>query len=253
MRDTTLKRHTDDRGVTTLTLDRPEKANAIDHALLELLSDTLQDAASSPQTRIVVLRGAGKHFCSGADVGDLANHATTLSIPGLCEFLDGFPKPTICVVQGACIGAGLALAACCDTVIATHDARFSIPEVRLGIAPAPLTPAMVRACGARFLRRHLLSGGRFDALEAHRAGLVHELCGTSELEDRIALSIVDYLRAAPGAVKTAKALIQQFSGTSSFPARSELEKIFDDLSISDEAKEGIASFKERRLPGWYRA
>lgn len=247
----TLTTRTDDRGIATITLDRVGKANAINRELLNRLFDALQDATRDYRVRVIVIRGAGLHFCAGADVGDLENHATTVTIPELCEFLDELPKPTICVVQGACMGAGLALAACCDTVIATHDARFSIPEVRLGVAPAPLIPAMVRACGARFLRRHLLSGGRFDALEAHHAGLVHWLCKASDLEDRIALSIDDYLHAAPGAVKTAKALLQQCSGTGSFPARNELEKIFSDLSISDEAKEGIASFKEGRPPKWY--
>lgn len=248
----TLTTKSDDRGIATITLDRVRKANAINRELLNRLFDALHGATKDCRVRLIVIRGAGQHFCAGADVGDLENRATTtVTIPGLCEFLDELPKPTICVVQGACVGAGLALAACCDTVIATHDARFSIPEVRLGVAPAPLIPAMVRACGARFLRRHLLSGGRFDAREAHHAGLVHYLCKPSDLEDRIALSIDDYLHAAPGAVKTAKALLQQCSGTGSFPARNELEKIFSDQSISGEAKEGIASFKEGRRPKWY--
>lgn len=251
MAGTTLATHTDDRGVATLTLNRPEKANAIDRTLLVLLRDTLQDVAVSSSVRIVVLRGAGKHFCAGADLGDLRSDDTKAIVPELCELLDRLPKPTIGVVQGACVGGGLALAACCDTVIATRDAHFSIPEVRLGIAPAPLMPVMIRACGERFLRRYLLSGGRFDSLEAHRAGLVHEICDSSNLEGMVARSIDDYLRAAPGAVQAAKVLLQPSSSMDRAHSSRELEEMFEKMSTSHEAKEGLASFRERRSPAWY--
>lgn len=251
MAGTTLTTHTDDRGVATLSLNRPEKANAIDRTLLILLFDALQEVAASSSVCVVVLRGVGKHFCAGADVGDLRRGSSKISVPELCEFLDQLPKPTICAVQGACIGAGLALAAGCDMVIATPDAHFSIPEVRLGIAPAPLMPVMVRACGERFLRRHLLNGGRFDSLEAHRAGLVHETCDASNLENVIAASVEDYLRAAPGAVRAAKALLQSSSRMDRPLSQHELEEMFENMSTSPEAKEGLASFRERRSPQWY--
>ena len=252
MAGTTLTTHTDDRGVATLTLNRPEKANAIDRTLLTPLLEELHDVAASSSVRVVVLRGAGKHFCAGADLGDLRNGDAKGTVPELCDVLDRLPKPTICIVQGACIGAGLALAACCDTVIATRDAHFSIPEVRLGIAPAPLIPIMLRACGERFLRRHLLSGRRFDSLEAHRVGLVHEVCDSSGLDDMVARSVDDYLRAAPGAVQAAKTLLQPASRSDQPHSRHELEAMFDKMSTSHEAKEGLASFRERRSPEWYR-
>lgn len=254
MAGATLKKHTDHRGVTTLTLDRPEKANAIDRALLTQLFEALQDAAASDWVRVVVLRGAGKHFCSGADFSDLreADAESAMTVPGLCEFLDELPKPTICVVHGACMGAGLALAACADMVIATRDAYFSIPEVRLGLPPAPLMPALIRGCGARFLRRYLLSGGRFDVAAAYRAGLVQEVCDLSDLEGRIGFSIDEYLWAAPNAVAIAKSLLRQLSYSGHLPSRNELETTFNSLSTSSEAKEGVASFKEGRPPQWYR-
>jgi methylglutaconyl-CoA hydratase len=248
-----LATKTDDRGVVTLVLNRANKANSINGELLSGLFAVLQKAAKSKQTRLVVIRGSGRHFCAGADIEDLENHTLKPSIPELCEILDELPKPTIYVVQGACMGAGLALAACCDTVVASQNAYFCMPEVRLGVAPAPLIPLITRACSARFLRRYLLTGSRFDSHEARRAGLVHEICDPSSLEDTVASLIDDYLRSAPGAIKTVKALLAQISASSSSPSKIELQKVFNDLTISQEAKEGIVSFKERRPPNWDRS
>lgn len=250
MMSQSLAVETDVRGVTTITLARPERANAIDHQLLLSLFATLRDAATC--ARVVVLRGSGKHFCSGADVTDLGDHAASQeTIPQLCEFLDKLPKPTICVVHGACIGAGLAIAACCDAVIATPGARFSIPEVRLGISPGPLMPFMIRACGERFLRRHLLSGAAFNGDEAKRVGLVHEICEQSSLDDTLASLADEYLRAAPGAVQSAKLLLSSLSRDDSQHSLRDLEEMFKRASRTAEAAEGIASFKENRPPTWY--
>jgi methylglutaconyl-CoA hydratase len=247
----TLAITSDHRGVTTLTLNRADKANAINHELLMSLFNALRDAAESSNVRVIVLRGAGKNFCAGADISDLAHERAGPTIPELCNALDQIPKPTLCVVQGACMGAGLALAACCDTVIAARDARFSIPEVRLGIAPLPLMPLMIRACGERFLRRYVLSGAQFNSHEAHRAGLVHDVCEPQALEDTLDTSIDNYLRAAPGAAMTAKQFLRRLSLSSQAHTQRELNQVFENLAAAEEAREGLASLKEKRRPRWH--
>jgi methylglutaconyl-CoA hydratase len=157
-------------------------------------------------------------------------------------------------VQGACIGGALALACCCDVVIAGRDATFAIPEVRLGFAPGPLIPFFLRALGYRTLRRYLLSGERFAAAEAHRIGLVHELCETGALDERLEATIDEMLMAAPGAVARAKQVLRaQVTPAISADALRKLQVAFKAAARSDEAEEGRRSFKEKRKPSWYRA
>ena len=124
--------------------------------------------------RVIVLRGAGKHFSAGAAIGE-GGRPRRLTAE-ICAMIDAIPKPTVAVAQGACIGGALAIASSCDVVIASRDAFFAIPEVRLGFAPGPLLGAFARGIGFRALRRYLLSGERFSAEEGHRLGLVHRLC-----------------------------------------------------------------------------
>jgi len=244
------------RGVFTLMLSRPDKSNALDRATLERLAAALARAEQDRATRLVVLRGASRHFCSGSDVSAgigrneaQADTATAISISGVCAQLNSLPKPTIAVVHGACIGGGVALAACCDTVLATPDAFFAIPETRLGFPPAELMPFLLAACGARFLRRHLLAGGRFTSTEALRSGLVHGVHETGAIETALAETVDAYLHAAPGAVAAAKSLLERFGRAAVAPE--ELRSLHDAFAAGAEAREGLASFKEKRRPHWY--
>jgi methylglutaconyl-CoA hydratase len=154
------------RGCATVTLNRPDRGNALDPAMLTMLRDTLAVLRDRAEVRVVVLRGAGRHFCSGMDVTSIKPAGAPGHEPGvgsICLLLDEFPKPVIGVVQGAAIGAGCALVACCDVAIAGSEASFAIPEVRLGLAPSGLTPFFLRALGHRQLRRYMLSGERIPA------------------------------------------------------------------------------------------
>ena len=168
----TLRCDIDGRGIATLLLNRPDKGNCYNQAMLDALLAELTRLAAEPAVRALVLRGAGKHFCVGAEIGGEAPAPgkPRTTIPVVCDALDRFPKPTIALVHGACIGGGLALVCGCDVVIAADDAFFSMPEVRLGFAPGPLIPFFLRAIDARSLRRYLLSGERFKADDgaAHR-------------------------------------------------------------------------------------
>jgi methylglutaconyl-CoA hydratase len=200
--------------------------------------------------RIIVLRGNGKHFSAGAAIGECGHPRR--AIGDVCALVDAAPKPTIAVTQGACIGGALALASCCDIMIAGREAMFSIPEVRLGFAPGPLIGVFARAIGYRALRRYLLSGERFSAEEGHRLGLVQQLCDTSAI-DSVADDMIDeLLLGAPGAAATAKRLLQKQALASPSPEElREMQAAFETMAKSDEAAEGRAAFKEKRKPHWY--
>ncbi len=252
----TLRCEIDGRGIATLLLDRPEKGNCYNQIMLDALVAELTRLATAPSVRAIVLRGAGKHFCVGAEIGAAptqpADPGKRATIPAVCDALDRIPKPTVALVHGACIGGGVALVCCCDVVIATDDAFFSMPEVRLGFAPGPLIPIFLRAIDARQLRRYLLSGERFRADEALRIGLVHALCPAEAKEQMLARLIDELLMAGPNAAAYAKALLQRLGGTPLSQERlAELQADFDLRFHSDEADEGRASFREKRKPAWY--
>ncbi|MGE0035045.1 MAG: enoyl-CoA hydratase-related protein [Xanthobacteraceae bacterium] len=254
--ETPLRQEVDARGIARLVLDRPEKGNCYNQAMLDGLAAAVDRIAADPAVRVVVVRGEGKHFCVGAEIGapEPPPSATRATIPGVCHALDMLAKPTIAFVHGACIGGGLALVSCCDVVIASPDAFFSLPEVRLGFAPGPLIPFFLRAIEPRGLRRYLLTGERFKADEAMRLGLVHQVCATGAGDETLESLIDEALLAGPGAVAQAKRLLRELAGTPVSPALlSELQHEFDILFKSPEAAEGRASFRDKRRPAWYPA
>jgi methylglutaconyl-CoA hydratase len=241
------------RGIATITLDRPERSNAFDQDMLDALARQFAERAADAATRMVVLRGAGKHFCGGADLVARGMEpkptAGQVSLVDTLAALDRLPKPTIAVVHGAAVGGGAGLAACCDIVLATDGAFFSIPEVRVGMAPLGVAPFLIRAMGHRSFRRYGLSGERFGAAEALRVGLAHEVVGADKLEQRLAEITDALLHAAPGAVREMKAAMEH-------DAAPTIEAILARRAAhgppqSVEAKEGVAAFKEKRKPSWY--
>ncbi len=253
MSDAPLLESVDARGVATLTLNRPDKGNAYNQTLLEALDAALVRLSADAAVRAIVLRGNGRHFCAGADIGahdpDAAPPRVTL--PGFCRALDECAKPVIARIHGGCIGGGLAFVACCDVAVAARDAFFSLPEVRLGFAPLPLTPFLVRAMPPRALRRYLVSGERFAAEEALRVGLVHEVADAAALDDAVAKAVASLLEAGPGAAAAAKlALRRQTGGAITEALLAELQDEFRHGADSAEANEGRAAFREKRKPGW---
>ncbi len=249
-----LRCEADARGIATLTLNRPEKGNSYNQALLDELAAAVGRLGADRAVRVIVLRGAGKNFCAGAEIG--AGESAPASeprttIPSLCLALDTVAKPTIALVHGACIGGGAALVCCCDMVIADGSAFFSLPEVRLGFAPGPLIPFFLGAIGARSLRRYLLSGERFKANEALRIGLVHQLCETGAGEQALAALVEEALLAGPNAVARAKRLLRDLAHAPvSAELLAKLQADFEPGFHSPEADEGRASFREKRRPAW---
>ena len=238
------------RGVATLTFNRPDRANSYNAEMLDALADGFEQFGCDSAVRVIVLRGSGKHFSAGAAIGESGQPRR--AIGDVCALVDATPKPTIAVVQGACVGGALALASCCDVMVASREAFFSIPEVRLGFAPGPLIGSFLRAIGYRALRRYLLSGERFTAEEAHRLGLVQQLCDAAAL-DSVADELIDQLLlGAPGAAANAKRLLQNLA-PAAFPPDElrEMQEAFEAMAKSDEVAEGRAAFQEKRKPRWY--
>jgi methylglutaconyl-CoA hydratase len=245
-----LQHSVSDRGVATVVFNRPERANSYDAPMLDALANAFERLGGDPAVRLIVLRGAGKHFSAGAAIGE--GGRSRLGMGEVCTLIDGVPKPTIAVVQGACVGGALAIASCCDIVVASREAFFSIPEVRLGFAPVPLIGFFARSMGYRALRRYLFSGERFSAEDAFRIGLVHRLCEAGALDRELDDLVDQCLHGAPGAVARAKqVLLRQAPAALSPGELRELQASFDAISASEEATEGRAAFKGKRKPRWY--
>jgi methylglutaconyl-CoA hydratase len=251
--DSPLLRAIDSRGIATLVINRPEKGNSYNQALLASLHEAFTQLGVDATVRAIVLRGTGKHFSAGAEVGE--PHAPgvepRVTIPSLCLALDAVPKPVIALVHGACIGGAVAMISCCDVVIAVENSFFAVPEVRLGFAPGPLIAFFLRAMGARSLRRYLLSGERFSAQEALRIGLVHQVCPADGGDAALTKLIDEVLLAGPNALAHAKALLRRLTHVPISPELlSELQRDFDQRFHSAEATEGRAAFREKRKPKW---
>jgi methylglutaconyl-CoA hydratase len=241
------------RRVATVLLNRPDRGNAFDQRMLEELAAQLSTLAGDDNVRVVVLRGSGRHFCTGADLAARGTEGPTaglrITLVDVLLALDALPKPTVAVVNGGAVGGGAAFAACCDVVIAGDGAFFSIPELRVGLAPLGVTPFLIRAMGHRSFRRYALSGERIPAAEAHRLGLAHELCEAAQLDETLARIVDGLLHAAPGATRELKQAWDQYAEPSL--ASIIANKPVHSSSHSPEASEGIASFREKRKPSWY--
>jgi methylglutaconyl-CoA hydratase len=247
----TITVETSQRGIATIVLNRPERGNAFNGAMLFELAHAFQALAADDAVRLAVLRGAGKHFCAGADLADrerAAPDAPAVTLFDVLAALDSLPKPTIAAVQGGAIGGGAAIAACCDIVVGGDAAFFSIPEVRIGMAPVRLAPVFIRAMGQRNFRRYGISGERIDAAEALRIGLVHQLCPPPALDAAIADIADALLHGAPGAIGELKSACAKLAMP---PWPRPGGHIEPGAGKSAEAIEGIASFRDKRKPSWY--
>lgn len=244
------------RGIATLLFNRPERGNAFDQTMLDELASEFARLAGDERVRVVVLRGSGRHFCTGADLAargkDSDSSAATgahATLPDVLAALDAMPKPTIAVVHGGAVGGGAAFAACCDIVIAADNAFFSIPEVRVGMAPLGVAPFLIRAMGHRSFRRYGLSGERISPAVALRIGLAHEVCEAAQFDDVSARIADDLLHGAPGAMRDLKQASERYSVPPLATVRADTPTPHGPESA--EAREGIASFREKRKPGWY--
>lgn len=251
----------DARGVATVTLNRPQVNNAYNGDLIAGLHEAMDALAAAPGVRVVVLRGNGKHFQAGADLTWLAevarqspdvNERVSRATAEAVRRLDTLPVPTVALVQGGCFGGGTGIVAAADVVVASEDAVFSISETRWGLMAGVILPQLCQAIGLRQVRRYALAGERFDAHEARRLGLVHEVCAVGALDDAGARVVDALLMNAPHATALTKLRALQVAGA--FVDDGTFRDLVREHAATrqlEEAREGLASFREKRPPAWY--
>ena len=251
-----------DNGIVTLILNRPEVHNAFDNELICCLTDTLKRLGDDPQTRAVVLTGNGKSFSAGADLNwmrsmleasEQDNEHDALQLARLLRTLNYLPVPTIARINGAALGGGLGLVACCDVAVAVEDARFGLTETRLGLAPAIISPYVFRRIGEAQARRYFLTGERFDATHARRIGLVHEIVPEEELDGTVERFCTAIGKGGPTAVIASKKLVYHAAGHDA-DAQLKLDqftaRLIARLRIGGEGQEGMRAFLDKRPPAW---
>ena len=250
----------DDRGVALLTLNRPDRGNAFNEDMVDAICDEIGFVSSSPNVRVIVITGAGNTFCGGIDLnsivqavarsaGEYKDDARRLS--HLMQAIYFSPKPTIALVNGPVLGAGVGLVAACDIAIAPDDADFALSQVRVGLIPAVAAPFVIEAIGARQARRYFVSGEHFSAKRAFELGLIHELAPRNQLEQTVGRVIDGLLKSGPFAQHETKDLIHSIAG------QPITEKVFKGIAsriarvrTGDEAREGLDAYFDKRLPAW---
>jgi methylglutaconyl-CoA hydratase len=253
-----------DAGVAHVTLNRPDKRNALDRATVAALTTELQHCAADAAVRVVQITGAGKVFCAGADLGEMqaqagaseaANLADAEQLAMLLGVLDSMPKPTLARVNGDGYGGALGLMAACDIVVAVDSARFAFTEVRLGIMPAVISPFVLAKIGERAARRYFLTAEPLSAAALKELGLVHEIVADGQLDTGCARIAEALLQGAPGALAQAKVLIRDMAhpaagdrAAASMEAAGRLAR----LRVKEEAQEGFSAFFNKRKPAWRR-
>lgn len=250
----------DEKNIATVTLNRPLIHNAIDDQLILELMNVLRDFEQKPQIRAVLLTANGASFCAGADLQWMKrmsaasqdeNLRDAEQLAGVLRRLNIFPRPTIALVQGAAYGGGVGLVAACDIAVCSEGATFSLSEVKLGLIPSVISPYVIAAMGMRAARRYVVTGERFGAAEALRLGLVHEVVPGDHLTRTADRIIASLLEGGPRAHVEAKRLVLDVAGKPIEPALiDETTRRIASIRATDEGKEGVAAFLEKRKPSW---
>ncbi|PLW84880.1 enoyl-CoA hydratase/isomerase family protein [Halioglobus japonicus] len=250
----------DERGVATVTLNRPDKHNAFDDVVIAELRAAFDALAANDTVRVVVLASEGKSFSAGADLGWMKrmaaydysdNLADARLLADMLKALYDMPQPTIARVQGAAFGGAVGLVSCCDMAVASERASFSLSEAKIGLIPATISPYVIKAIGERAARRYFTTAERFQAAQALHLGLISELASDNELDNVLNSLISALLQNGPLAVREAKKLVHDVAGQPITPAFVEgtCEAIAR-IRISEEGQEGLGAFLNKRQPRW---
>lgn len=249
----------DERGVATLTLNRPDKHNSMSAQMIAELTRTAAQLAEADDIRAVILTGAGDSFCAGGDLSWMreqfeadraARMAEARKLAMMLKALNELPKPLIGRVQGQAFGGGVGLMSVCDTVIAVDSARFGLTEVRLGLIPATISPYVLARMGEGKARRVFMSARIFSADEARDLDLVATVTGEAGLEAAVEKEIKPYLGAAPSAVAASKALARSLGPAITDAVIEDTIRRLADTWETPAAREGISAFFEKRKPDW---
>ena len=247
-------------GVATLLLNRPDVRNAFNDEVIAEFTRAFGELGGRDDVRCVVLAAAGQAFCAGADLNWMRrmadySHAENLAdaaqLAEMLRVIYECPKPTIARIQGDVYAGGMGLVAACDMAVSVDTANYCLSEVKLGLIPATISPYVIRAMGARAAHRYFLTAERFSALEAHRIGFVHEVVSVDQLDARVAEIAQALVNASPAAVKACKRLVQDVAGRdiSAELIASTVQGIAD-IRSSEQGREGVQSFLQKRKPSW---
>ncbi len=243
-----------------LWLNRPELRNALNREIQDLLLKAFKALEGDKGVRVLVLAGRGAAFCAGGDLSRMEQAAKMTKARSRSEAsrfaklllrMHAYPKPLIARVHGPAFAGGMGLVAACDLVVAAEEAEFCLPEVRIGLVPAMISPYLVRAMGEQQARRYMLTGERLPAREAHRIGFVHECVPAAELDARVEKLAVQLSQAGPQALARSKKLLAKVGKAPISPAiAAATAAVLAEARAGEEAREGIRSFLEKRRPDW---
>jgi len=246
--------------IARIKLTRPEVRNAFNDEVIQQLKTAFESVGANSDVRAVVLAAEGPAFCAGADLNWMRrmadytreeNIADAGQLAAMLKAIYECPKPTIAAVQGDVFAGGMGLVAACDMAVSVRTATYCLSEVKLGLIPATISPYVIRAMGARAAHRYFLTAERFSAQEAHRIGFVHELVDADALEAKVNELAQALVSASPAAVRACKKLVQDVAQREIDAAliASTVEGIAD-IRASEEGREGVASFLQKRKPSW---
>lgn len=245
--------------IATITLRRPEVHNALNAQLIQDLTSAFTTFANDEQLHGVVLAAEGKSFSAGADIQMMQeaisfskdeNRQDALRLADLLHMIYTFPCAVVARVHGAAIGGGVGLVAACDIAIASEHARFGFSEVKLGLAPAVISPYVVRKIGETHARALFVTGKRFDAIHAKTIGLVHTVVPLERLEETLQETLQELESGAPQAIRSCKIVVLAIGKMDDEQARSYMSELIARLRVSEEGQEGLRAFLEKRQPRW---
>ncbi len=248
------------KAVAQITMSRPDIFNAFDETMIGELDAAFEQLISDAEVRIIVLAGAGKHFSAGADLKWMqraGNESREWNLADARRFatmlgkIDTCPKPTLARIQGAALGGGVGLACACDIAIAADNASFTVSEARFGILPGAISPYLINAVGKRHARRLALTMSRIRADEALTLGLIHQVSTLDGLDTVVDATVQELLDGGPNAQREIKALFAQLQvGPVTEEVRELTAQTISRVRSTEEAREGLAAFLDKRPPNW---
>jgi methylglutaconyl-CoA hydratase len=246
--------------VVHVWLNRPDVRNAFNEQVIVELTGTFHALGKEPSLRAVVLGGQGKAFCAGADLSWMRamadyswdqNRADAQALADMLWAIYSCPLPVVGRIHGDCYAGGVGLAAVCDVLVAAEGVNFCLSEAKLGLLPATIGPYVVKALGEQAARRYVVTAERFDAATAQRLGFVHEVVAADALDAKVHEIVAALVANGPAAVKACKRLVQDLAGQPiTETLRADTAKRIADIRASDEGKEGVQAFLNKRAPGW---
>ena len=255
----TITLTTDARGVAILTLNRPEKHNALSAQMIAELTAVCDQIAGDAEIRVVILTGAGRSFCAGGDLGWMKQQMDASSeeravgarhLAVMLNKLNTLPKPLIGAIQGQAFGGGIGMMSVCDVAIGVTGAKFGLTETRLGLIPATISPYVIARMGQGRARRVMMSARIFEAEEAVRLDLLAAVVAPEELAAAVEAEVTPYLSVAPGAVARTKQLIREQGGEISEAQIDMTIQALIEVWEGQEAAEGIGAFFDKRKAAW---